>query len=56
MYFLLCNIFCAFLMFYPLFAAVFSASSAKMCVNILLFDIYAVVSFLLPAHFLLIVG
>ncbi len=44
MRFLLCNIFCAFLLFYPLFADMFCTSFAKMCVNILFFDIYAVVS------------
>lgn len=44
MRFLLCNIFCAFPLFCPLFADMFCSPFAKMCVNILFFDIYAVVS------------
>ena len=56
MRFLLCNIFCAFLLFFPLFADMFCTSFAKMCVNILFFDVYAVVSFPLFWPSVLVVG
>lgn len=56
MRFLLCNIFCTFLLFCPLFADMFCSSFAKMCVNILFFDVYAVVSFPLFWHSVLVVG